>query len=105
VSTDYTAGPLTEIQIQQGDDNARCTGCFTHLPVGAPAWADTDSLLCADCGDAEISLRTVGAETPAERRHILAIVQASIRAAVALARHERHAEFPVPAQHSWTYSE
>lgn len=95
------AGALTEITIGWGED-AKCTGCFTDLPAGAPAWEDTDSLICADCGEAEESLRATP-ETAAERRRILLIAQAAIRAAVALARRERHDEFPVPAKYNWDY--
>jgi hypothetical protein len=95
------AGELAEITIGWGEDT-RCTGCFTELPAGAPAWEDADSLLCADCGEAEQSLRAVP-ETAGERRRILVIAQAAIRAAVALARRERHDEFPVPAEYNWDY--
>jgi hypothetical protein len=95
------AGLLTEITIGWGEDT-NCTGCFTDLPAGAPAWEDADSLLCADCAEAEMSLRAAP-ETAAERRRVLVIVQAAIRAAVALARRERHDEFPVPAEYNWDY--
>jgi hypothetical protein len=95
------AGELTEITIGWNEDT-KCTGCFTDLPAGAPAWEDADSLLCAGCAEAEISLRATP-ETAAERRRVLVIVQAAIRAAVALARRERHDECPVPAEYNWDY--
>lgn len=96
---------LTEIQIGAGEDTS-CTGCFTALPAGAPAWTDADSLLCNDCGKAEQSLRDNPA-TSEEGRRILACQQAAIRAAVALAEREQHTEAPEPGHdctaHGWRY--
>ena len=99
------AGALTEVQIGAGEDTS-CTGCFTALPAGAPAWQDADSLLCNDCGNAEQSLRDNPA-TSEEARRILAYQQAAIRAAVALAEAEQHTETPEPGHdcsaHGWEY--
>jgi len=47
------AGLLRETTVGWGEDTV-CGVCLCHLPAGATAYEDRDSVLCNDCAAAEM---------------------------------------------------